>query len=199
MEITTSNWQGRKVRLRAIEPGDWETYAAWNLDDEQARCLAAVPFPQSREAVRRWAEQEALRRPEDDRFRFVVENGADEAVGDVTTHRCDRRVGTFSYGLNVRREHRRRGYASEAIGLVLRFYFRELRYQKVTVDVFDFNTPSVRLHEKLGFRLEGRLRRMTFGDGRFSDVLVYGLLAEEFDDLAARWLPPGSEERVPAG
>ena len=190
--MTTSLWRGEKVRLRAVEPADWATYDAWNLDDDQARCLDGVPFPQSREAMKRWAEQEALRRPEDDRFRFVIENGAGEAVGDLTTHDCDPRAGTFSYGLNVRRGHRRQGYASEAIWLVLRYFFRELRYQKVTVQVFDFNEASIRLHEQLGFRFEGRLRRMTFGDGQFSDALVYGLLAEEFDNLAARRVPPGS-------
>lgn len=185
MESSTSIWQGRLVRLRGIEPDDWETYSAWNLDDHQARNLDAVPFPQSREAVKRWAEQEAIRHPENDRYRFVIENRAGEAVGDITTHDCDRRTGTLAYGLNILPDHRRRGYASEAILLVLRYFFRELRYQKATVGVFAFNEPSIRLHERLGFQQEGRLRRMTFGQGRFSDLLMFGITAEEFAALAA--------------
>ncbi len=32
-----SMWQGTRVRLRAIEPSDWETYFAWNQDDEMSR------------------------------------------------------------------------------------------------------------------------------------------------------------------
>ena len=83
--------------------------------------------------------------------------------------------------------------------MVPRCFFRELRYQKVTVEVFDFNATSIQLYEKLGFRLEGRPRRLTFGDGRFSDALVYGLLAEEFEALAPRWMQKGSEERVDFG
>jgi RimJ/RimL family protein N-acetyltransferase len=180
MDNAQSIWRGEKILLRAIEPRDWETYFAWNEDDDQARSLDAVPFPQSREVVKRWAEDESLKRPENDAFRFVIETLAGEVIGNLNTYGCDRRVGTFFYGVNVRHEHRRNGYAAEAISLVLRYFFDELRYQKVTVKIFDFNERSVRMHEKLGFQQEGRLRRMGYGEGRFYDLLLFGLTAEEF-------------------
>jgi RimJ/RimL family protein N-acetyltransferase len=129
--------------------------------------------------VLQWAQQEATRKPEGDAFRFVIENETGEVVGDLTIHHCDARVGSFSYGITIRREHRRNGYAAEAIALVLRYYFRELRYQKATVTVFNFNESSSRLHEKLGFQLEGRIRRTQFSDGALHDELIYGITAEE--------------------
>jgi RimJ/RimL family protein N-acetyltransferase len=181
IDFESSVWRGERVRLRVIEPGDWETYFAWNGDDERARNLLwFIPLPQSQEAVRRWAEQESLRRPEGDNFRFVIDH-AGEVVGDLTTHRCNARIGKLSYGLNIRREHRRKGFASDAIRTVLRYYFRELRYQKVTVAVYSDNEASIRLHEKLGFQQEGRLRRTVFTDGRFFDELLFGLTVEEFE------------------
>jgi RimJ/RimL family protein N-acetyltransferase len=180
MDTNHSIWQGKRVRLRAIEPSDWAVYFAWNQDDEQARCIAAITFPQSAEAVRQWAQQEATRKPEGDAFRFVIENASGDVVGDLTTHHCDPRAGAFAYGIAIRREHRRRGYASGAITLVLRYYFRELRYQKATVTVYSFNEESARLHEKLGFQLEGRIRRTEFTDGALHDKLIYGITAEEF-------------------
>jgi RimJ/RimL family protein N-acetyltransferase len=180
MDTNASIWQGERVRLRAIEPDDWAVYFAWNLDDEQACGVSSIPFPQSAEAVRQWAQQEATRKPEGDTFRFVIENETGEVVGNLTTHHCDARVGSFSYGITIRREHRRNGYAAEAITLVLHYYFQELRYQKVTVSVYSFNQTSTRLHEKLGFQLEGHIRRTVFTDGELYDELVYGLTAEEF-------------------
>jgi RimJ/RimL family protein N-acetyltransferase len=180
MDTSASIWQGERVRLRAIEPEDWAVYFAWNQDDEQARSVSSIPFPQSAEAVRQWAQHEATRKPEGDAFRFVIENASGEVVGDLTTHHCDPRAGAFGYGIAIRREHRRRGYAFDAITLVLRYYFRELRYQKATVTVFGFNDVSARLHEKLGFQLEGRIRRTQFTDGALHDELIYGLTAEEF-------------------
>jgi RimJ/RimL family protein N-acetyltransferase len=179
-----SLWQGPRVRLRAFVAEDWETYHAWNVDDEQARNLDQVHFPQSAAVARQWAEREAARGPEGDNFRFVIENEHGEVVGDLSTHDCDPRVGAFSYGISIRPDQRGKGYASEAIPLVLRYYFAEKRYQKVTVTIFSFNEPSARLHERLGFQLEGRLRRMTYTAGAHHDALIYGMTAEEF---AARW------------
>jgi RimJ/RimL family protein N-acetyltransferase len=180
MNTSAGIWQGERVRLRAIEPSDWEAYFAWNQDDEQARGVSNIPFPQSAEAVRLWAQQEATRKPEGDAFRFVIENETGEVVGDLTTHNCDARVGSFFYGITIRREHRRNGYAAEAITLVLRYYFRELRYQKATVTIYSFNEASARLHESLGFQLEGRIRRTQFTDGALHDELIYGITTEEF-------------------
>ena len=48
MDTSTSIWQGERVRLRAIEPSDWEAYFAWNQDDEQARGVSSIPFPNRR-------------------------------------------------------------------------------------------------------------------------------------------------------
>lgn len=175
-----SVWRGERVRLRGIEPGDWPVYFAWNQDDEQARHLSDIPFPQSEAAVRQWAERESTRPPDGDAYRFAIENEHGEVVGDLTTHDCDRRVGAFSYGIAIRRAQRRKGYAAEAITLVLRYFFRELRYQKATVRVYSFNEGSARLHEALGFVLEGRIRRTVYSNGEFFDELVYGITAEEF-------------------
>ena len=175
-----SVWQGKRVRLRAVEPADWETYFAWNHDDEAARQLYHVPYPQSREGVKRFAEASSIREHMGDEFRFAIENESGTVVGDLTTHHCDPRVGAFSYGIMVRDEQRRKGYAAEAILLVLRHYFLERRYQKVTVHVYEFNEASQRLHERLGFEREGRERRTVYTNGRHYDQFVYGMTVEEF-------------------
>ncbi len=179
-DVETSIWQGIGIRLRAVEPGDWEWFHAWNLDDEDTRALDRVPFPQSREAGKRWAEEESTRGIEGDAFRFVIEDRGGAVVGSIATHSCDRRAGAFGYGVFVAAPFRRRGHAGETISLVLRYYFEELGYQKAHVHVHASNAASAALHERLGFRSEGRLRRMVFTQGRHHDVLVFGLTAEEF-------------------
>lgn len=173
-------WHGTRVRLRAVEPADWEHFFAWSGDDYTARRGSEIGFPQSREAVKEWAAKAAIAKPENDHFRWIIENLDGQAVGTILTHSCDRRVGSFMYGLVIAAEHQRRGYAREAVQLVLRYFFAELNYQKVTVDVYDYNLASQRFHERLGFTLEGRLRRTIYTDGRHHDEFIYGLLREEF-------------------
>jgi len=180
IDFSTSYWQGTAVRLRALEPSDWKVYFAWNQDDAMARRLLEIPFPQSQEAVKQWAEKESTRRREDDNCRFVIENTDAEVVGDLTTHLCDPRTGAFFYGLHVHKAHRRKGYAKEAIAIVLRYYFYERRYQKVMAAIYSFNEASIRLHESLGFQREGQWRRMGYSEGQYFDHLFYGLTVEEF-------------------
>jgi RimJ/RimL family protein N-acetyltransferase len=175
-------WQGERVRLRGVEPEDWEVFCAWNRDTEAARLSYWIPFPQSAEAVKKWAREESLRRGEDDVYTLVIESAAGEVAGVINTHSVERRERTFKYGLAVREEHRRKGYAREAVLLVLRYYFEELGYQKATVEVYDFNTASIALHEGLGFAREGCIRRMIFTGGAYHDSLVFGMTAEEFKE-----------------
>ncbi len=175
-------WESATVRLRAIEPEDDALFFRWNMDSERARHLDFVWPPTSREATRDWTERQSRRRLDDDEFHWVIESQDGEPVGSISTHTCNPHNGTFSYGIDIVTEHRGKGYAGEAILLVLRYYFQELRYQKATINVHADNLASIRLHEKLGFKLEGTLRRMTFSHGQYHDMLWFGMTREEFEE-----------------
>lgn len=175
-------WQGCKVRLRGVEPADWEGFHRNDHDSEAQRLTDVIHFPRSDEAARKWAEEMAHRRPDDDSVFLAIENREGELVGGMSTSDCDRRHGTFKYGLGIFRGHRRKGYATDAITVLLGYYFRELRFQKVTTGVYSFNEASLALHKKLGFTVEGRLRRMIFTGGRFHDLVMVGMTCEEFEE-----------------
>lgn len=191
--MSSHSWQGAAVRLRAIEPGDGEWFFAASADTEALRHSGGLLFPLSRAWYTDWAQQLATAEPGDTAYRWVIENPAGEGVGTINTHSCDPRTGTFSYGLSVRAEHRRQGYGAAAIILVLRHYFAELRYQKATVHIYSFNAPALRLHERLGFQSEGRVRRTVYTQGLFFDECIFGLTAEEF----AAGHPPERPEELP--
>ena len=173
-------WQGKTVQLRAMEPEDWEVFHKNDEDAEEARLCYEIPFPRSNADAQRWAAEVALTPPHNDVYRLVIESAQGEVVGTLNTMACDRRCGTFKYGIAIFRPHWRKGYASEAIRLLLRYYFQELRYQKVTVHVYAFNEASLKLHQKLGFQIEGRLRRMIYTNGAYYDEYVLGLTSDEF-------------------
>lgn len=149
-----------RLRLRAFEPEDAERVHHWNQDAERARNLDFVWPPTSQESVRRWTQEMSMARFEGGDYRWVMENGAGLAVGTISTHASDPRNGTFHLAFAVDKDHRRRGYAWAAIGLVVRWYFDELRYQKVVSVAHAYNGASVALHQRLGFVQEGRLRRI---------------------------------------
>ena len=47
--------------------------------------------------------------------------------------------------------------------------------------MIDYNDKAKSLFEKVGFILEGRLRSAKYNDGKYYDVLRYGLLKHEYD------------------
>lgn len=180
-------WEGTKIRLRAVEAGDAAAHYRFNLSDDYGMLDQIYP-PGSHARVDQWAAQKALEGFENDAYSFQMEAiGSGDLVGGIATHHCDPRAGVLSYGLHVFEEHRGRGYASEAICLVLRYYFQERRYQKANLGVFAINEPSRRLHESLGFTLEGTIRRSVFTRGEFSDMLEFGMTVEEFRERHAEY------------
>jgi UDP-4-amino-4,6-dideoxy-N-acetyl-beta-L-altrosamine N-acetyltransferase len=58
--------------------------------------------------------------------------------------------------------------------------FRELNFHKVCGEVLAYNERSVRLHQFLGFQREGVLRDQRFENGRYHDVVSFGLLHHEW-------------------
>ena len=177
-------WTGQRIRLRAVDAADWETFHAWDEDSQIAQLGDEIHFPRNAEGTQTWVEEAAVAVTKgpltDDAFRFVIEKLDGEMVGTLNTHSCDRRNGTFKYGVAIARNHWRNGYAREAITLVLRYYFGELRYQKVVAHIYAFNTGSIHLHQSMGFLQEGRLRRMIFANNRHHDELIFGLTNDEF-------------------
>ena len=173
-------WQTELIRLRGLEPEDGDTLWRWNQDSEMARNLDFVWPPVSLAQVRQETEAEAQKKLENDTFSWVIEDSEGRAVGFIHTHHCNPRNGAFKYGLGVEARHRRKGYAAAAILLVLSYYFQELRYQKVTVQMHSENEASRFLHERLGFVREGAVRRVIFTRGRYLDEFYYGMTVGEW-------------------
>ncbi len=74
-----------------------------------------------------------------------------------------------------------RGTLLDAVRLLLRYAFFELRMQKANATTVAFNQGSIRLQLALGFQEEGRRRRMVYTDGNYFDELLFGMTREEFE------------------
>jgi [ribosomal protein S5]-alanine N-acetyltransferase len=76
-----------------------------------------------------------------------------------------------------------RGHATRAVRLVLRFAFEQAGLHRVQPAIIPRNTRSVRVAEKVGFRLEGRALRYLKINGRWEDHDVYALTAEDWEAM----------------
>lgn len=169
---------GQQIRLRAIEEQDQPLLLAWRNDPQVYRHFFEHE-PTSLAMQERW-------------FARFLERG-DEKFWIAETLADPRPVGTIALvGIDWRSRHAEMGrilvYPPDARGagvgremcrLALEYGFAHLNLNRIFCEVFADNAPAIALYRRLGFREEGRLRSHVFAEGRYRDVLVFGLLREE--------------------
>ena len=169
---------GRLVRLRARREED-ATVLNPMFGDPDVLAGLTVPFPQSLAGYRAWVESD---RRDEASVTFVIETLDAEAVGVCSLDQIQLRNRGANLGIWVGKPHWGRGLGTDAVRTLCRFGFAHLNLQRITLHVYAPNQRAVRAYEKVGFRLEGTLRRAQFVGGRYVDELVMGLLAEELVD-----------------
>ena len=187
--MPTNMFEGQHVRLRGVHPDDWEHFLAWDTDSDAQRHGWQVWPPQGTEAARAFAREQSEAKPGTGRLFLVIETLDGQPIGSISV-RPDERRRSFEYGISIDRSHWGHGYAEEALVIVFRYMFGELAYHKVQAFVYSFNTRSITAHQKLGMRHEGTMTEAHFTDGRFWDILIFGMTAPEY---CARYGPTWGE------
>ena len=107
-------------------------------------------------------------------FAIEVEGEAAGGIGFTIGQDVQRRTAEIGYWLG--RAHWGRGIVTEALRAVTEHAFATHNLVRIEARVFAWNTGSVRVLEKAGYALEGRLRRAVEKDGQTTDMLVYAAL-----------------------
>jgi [ribosomal protein S5]-alanine N-acetyltransferase len=121
-----------------------------------------------------------------DYARLAVERREDKRVlGEVLLFNISRTSRRAELGYAFARNTWGQGYAREALPPLVAFGFRELELNRMHATIDPANGASARVLERLGFRLEGRLREHSIIRGQVSDDAVYGLLRGEWEATGA--------------
>ena len=64
---------------------------------------------------------------------------------------------------------------------MLKFGFKDLNLHRVYLHVFENNKIAIKLYENMKFSREGQLRDGVFIDGHYLDVVVMGILRDEYE------------------
>ncbi|MCP3803284.1 GNAT family N-acetyltransferase [Allokutzneria sp. A3M-2-11 16] len=155
---------GQKVRLREVAPADGHTLRGFDRDATRVG------------GYRHWAAHRADSGGED--VQFAIETLRSRMlVGSMWTIRAGDR---FSYGIGIGAQHRRCGYAGDAITALLGFMFEHRGYDSCEVSIHGGNVASLSLHGVLGFREEGRQRDTEVLRGRINYLVLMRITAAEF-------------------
>ena len=72
------------------------------------------------------------------------------------------------------------GYATEAAHAIVDLGFKNFGIHRIWADCVVDNTGSAHVLEKLGMKLEGRLREKDYFKGRYWDALIYAIMKQEW-------------------
>ena len=182
----------RRLILRAFRADDAPRVRELAGEREIAATTTHIPHPYEEGLAEAWIGSQAERRSSGQAVVFAVQLRGDLDAPADDTLRAGELVGAV--GLELDQENRQaemgywigkpywgRGLATEAAQAVLRFGFEELSLNRVHAVHFEHNTSSRRVLEKIGMEREGCRRQHVRKWGRFVDLVVYGILVDEYE------------------
>jgi ribosomal-protein-alanine N-acetyltransferase len=173
---------GPTLTLRYATADDGPALLELGADREVTRFFSWGPY-RSIDEPAAYIEGLAGERERGERLDFLIvgSRGPIGVTGLSEVSRRDRRavVGTW-----LGRAHWGTGANRESKALIAQLAFARLGFERLGAYADLDNPRSQRALERIGFQLEGRLRRWHRHGSRVHDVLVYSWLAEEFAQSA---------------
>lgn len=190
---------GRRVLLRPLEVNDFGGWREvrrrnhdWLTQWEPQRLSGAPDVVEDRTAFanRCSARQRERQRGSGHSFGIFVD---DMFAGEINLNSIQRGPFQSCYvGYWIDEALAGNGYMPEALVVVARFAFEELRLHRIQVSIVPRNAASRRVVEKLELRDEGIAVRYLEINGVWEDHVRYGLTVEEWnersDELVGEWI-----------
>jgi RimJ/RimL family protein N-acetyltransferase len=168
----------RRVALTGLVAEDLPVLFRWINDHDLV--IQNAPYRSvTKQQHKQWFE--AIQRRKDVKIFAIRLLDSGKLIGSCQLHSIHdiHRSGELQIRLGEANEQHH-GYGTEALQLLLRFAFQELNLHRISLQVFRSNEAAIRLYEKAGFVREGTFRRSACIDGEYLDVIVMGLLREEY-------------------
>ena len=170
---------GEHVALRPYRDGDADALLALYGDPEVTRWWSHEPWADRQQAID-YLERMRRDRLSSEFYPWAITLNADDVlIGTAALYEIDRTHKRGMIGYSLSPSMQGHGYAGDALRLLLDFAWTTLDLQRIEADTDPENTASRRLLERLGFTLEGSLRKRWFVHGKWHDAAWYGLLRED--------------------
>jgi RimJ/RimL family protein N-acetyltransferase len=188
-DIQTQLFEGQDIRFGPIDhEKDPEIESKWTHDSEFMRLMETNPArPMSVAMVKKQYEKLEKQIEEDkNTYHFMIRAKADERlIGKASIQWIEWTNGNGFLRLGIgAAEDRCKGYGTQALRMLLRFAFAELNLFRVSAIVAEYNEGALALLKQFGFVQEVCRRKSLERDGRRWDLLVFGLLNEEWRNPA---------------
>ena len=172
---------GKHISLRPMERDDVDRLWEFAQDIDLGILTGSDGRPVSLAAVEKIYEQQ-WSGSDPDAVRWAIE-AHDVVVGGVELAPIAWRSRSAELAVWIGDSvSRRRGFGEDALRLALNYAFRILGLNRVSYQIPAPNEAALNAYKKVGFQDEGLLRKAIYRDGHYHDLVVLGILREEWTD-----------------
>ena len=170
-----------RLRLREFVTADWPAVLAYQRDPRYLRYTEwADRTPgDAQRFVQMFLDQQQDQPRRKFQLAVVLKTGG-QLIGNCGIRQAAAGAREADIGYELSPDQWGHGYATEAARAIVQFGFAELKVHRIWAWCIADNVASARVLEKLGLKLEGRLREKEYFKGRWWDTLMYGILKEEW-------------------
>lgn len=173
---------GKKTRLRAIEPNDADLIYTWE-NDSSIWQLSNTFTPFSKYLVKQYIENSHQDIFQLKQLRLMIEKTDEqeiETIGSIDLFDFEPIHKRAGIGILIANDSdRKKGYASDALDILIRYSFYTLQLHQLYCNITEDNLDSLSLFQSKGFKLIGTKRDwLIFPQGR-KDEFMFQLINKE--------------------
>ncbi len=173
--------ENKRIKLRKLKISDIDFIFRCSEDKEITRYTSVAPPPYGIKEAQQFIRGVQRKMKKKKSFQFGIELKENkELIGMVLLDEINFKNKNASVGIWLIKRYWGKGISDEAVKLMLEFGFKELKLERIQAKVLHKNIRSQKLLKRMGFKLEGKLRKKTFFKKRWFDDLIYGVLKEEY-------------------
>jgi RimJ/RimL family protein N-acetyltransferase len=171
----------KRLILRPFEITDAKRVQQLASEKEIARTTLMLPYPYEDGMAESWIGSHAEKYASNEETVFAVVLKEEAAViGAVGLARSKISPHAAEMGYWIGLPYWNNGYCTEAARAVLSFGFESFELTRIAAHHFGSNPSSGRVMANIGMKQEGRLRAQIIKWGNVEDLVLYGILKEEF-------------------
>ena len=172
--------EGKNVKLRPLEAGDLLELKNWrNSQDLRPNFREFRPI--NRNNQQEWFE--SLGDSDDIMFAIdkVKNNVSVELIGCCGLTYIDWKNGNAEISLYIgKQDGKEKIHAVEAMNILLKYGFKDLRLHRLYVVVFEYNDKNLELVKECKFKSEGKHIDARYFDGRYHNEMLFYMLEDNF-------------------
>ncbi len=170
--------QGERIKLRAVEPSDANLLYEWE-NDTTVWHVSNTITPFSKEVIKQYLSSAHLDIYTTKQLRLIIETENKNAIGCIDLYDFNPLHLRAGIGILISAaEYRRKGYAGEALDILIKYAFNTLNLNQIFCDIGVENTGSITLFQKHNFKIVGTKMKWVKNGKSWGDVHFLQLLNE---------------------